>query len=131
MAFGFLKKIFSFGKKEVIEVPQEGEAPDVAAAPLPELSAPEPAQEIEAESAVEEVAAAPLEEPASILVPAPEPEASAITGEPKHRPPRSRSLSPNRQSRNQLFWSQQSLRLNLCLEEDVVEVMPIAPGGRT
>ena len=25
MAFGFLKKIFSFGKKEVIGVPQEGE----------------------------------------------------------------------------------------------------------
>ena len=38
MAFGFLKKIFSFGKKEVIEVPQD-EAE--TAAPVAELAAPE------------------------------------------------------------------------------------------
>ena len=55
MAFGFLKKIFSFGKKEVIEVPHEGEAPVEAAAPLPEL----PASALEIESPVREMAAAP------------------------------------------------------------------------
>ncbi len=77
MAFGFLKKIFSFGKKEVIEVPQEGEAPVEAALPLPELPAPA----IEVDSPVEEFAAAHVEaaiegsEPEAAIAVPPEPKA--------------------------------------------------------
>lgn len=42
MAFGFIKKIFSFGKKEVVEFEQAVETPLEIAAPVPELEAPEP-----------------------------------------------------------------------------------------
>ncbi len=80
MAFGFLKKIFSFGKKEIIEVPQEGEPPIEAAAPLPELSAPT----IEVvESPAEEFAAAPV----AAAIEVSEPEAAiAVPPEPKAPP---------------------------------------------
>ena len=84
MAFGFLKKIFSFGKKEVIEVPQEGGPPVEVASPLLELAAPEPAPEIEIESPVEELAAARFEEPAVEVIAVAEPEATvAVPPEPK------------------------------------------------
>jgi fused signal recognition particle receptor len=79
MAFGFLKKIFSFGKKEVIEVPQD-EALLEAAAPLTELPAPEPESaplSVEYESPAEE-AAAPFEPPVDPIEDAePEPVISA------------------------------------------------------
>jgi fused signal recognition particle receptor len=90
MAFGFLKKIFSFGKKEVIEVPQEGEAPVEAAVPVPELLAPEPepaTPAVEYETPLE--AAAPVELHADVIEAAePEP----VIALPKARPaPRQQS----------------------------------------
>ena len=45
MAFGFIKKIFSFGKKQVEEVPAEGEAPEAAALPAPEAAPATPSPE--------------------------------------------------------------------------------------
>ncbi|QDZ01699.1 signal recognition particle-docking protein FtsY [Nitratireductor mangrovi] len=42
MAFGFIKKIFSFGKKQVEEVPAEDEAAEAATAPAPTETAPPP-----------------------------------------------------------------------------------------
>jgi fused signal recognition particle receptor len=97
MAFGFLKKIFSFGKKEVIEVPQE-EAPAETAAPLPELPEPEPESAppvIEYESPVEAVA--PFEPPADVIeAAAAEPVIAAPKPQPKPAKPKPvvRALAP-------------------------------------
>jgi fused signal recognition particle receptor len=90
MAFGFLKKIFSFGKKEVIEVPQEGEAPAEAAALLTELPAPEieaapPA--VEYEGAIAAADDAPFEPPADVINAAePEPVTAAPAAPPAPKP---------------------------------------------
>ena len=71
MAFGkFIKKIFSFGKKEVEEVPAEEQAALEAPVPEPtpevEAPTPEPAPEPEPEPEPE------IEEPAPVIEPEPE-----------------------------------------------------------
>jgi fused signal recognition particle receptor len=97
MAFGFLKKIFSFGKKEVIEVPQE-EAPAETAAPSPELPEPEPESAppvIEYESPVEAVAL--FEPPVDVIeAAAAEPVIAAPKPQPKPAKPKPvvRALAP-------------------------------------
>jgi len=87
MAFGFIKKIFSFGRKQVEEVPVEAEEQQ-AALPAPEAEAPAtPAEEaalapveapetLEAETApadVEEIATAAPEMPVAEEIPAERP----------------------------------------------------------
>ncbi|MEX0954283.1 MAG: signal recognition particle-docking protein FtsY [Rhizobiaceae bacterium] len=90
MAFGFIKKIFSFGKKQVEEVPAEGdpsveaqevemkapEAVEAAPAPAPAEPAPPPAPE-PAPPAPEKAEPDPEPEP-----PEPEPEKPAPAKEP-------------------------------------------------
>ena len=91
MAFGFIKKIFSFGKKQVEEVPAEADpsadaqsvetkAPEaVEAAPAPAESAPQPARE-SAPPAPEKPEPEPKPEP-----PKPAPEKPAPSKEPTPR----------------------------------------------
>jgi fused signal recognition particle receptor len=69
MAFGFIKKIFSFGKKQVEEIPAEAEAPKALEAPVE--ATPAPAEPTPPPPAHEAAAASP--EPA----PQPEPEKPA------------------------------------------------------
>ncbi|MBV2141980.1 signal recognition particle-docking protein FtsY [Falsochrobactrum sp. TDYN1] len=85
MAIGFIKKMFSFGKKEVEEKPDEQPAPDTVeteAPPAPETPAetsasepepqPEPQEEREPEHPVAEIEIA-IEQPPVMEPPAPEP----------------------------------------------------------
>ncbi|MCL7998637.1 signal recognition particle-docking protein FtsY [Brucella sp. 21LCYQ03] len=75
MAMGFIKKMFSFGKKEVEEKPVEQPAPDAVEAALPEaVETPEKAETPAAEVAVAEPEAnqivpepEPVEEPAAVI----------------------------------------------------------------
>ncbi len=79
MALGFIKKIFSFGKKEVREeAPAQEEQHQPAV--TPELPAPTPAPDIPAAPALPEAPpAAPQEAPAE-AEPAQEPEPRSRTG---------------------------------------------------
>ncbi len=71
MAMGFIKKMFSFGKKEVEEKPVEQPAPDAVEAQLPEtVKAPEATENTVVEVVISEPEAlavvaepAPVEEP--------------------------------------------------------------------
>lgn len=70
MAMGFIKKMFSFGKKEVEEKPIEQSAPDAVEAALPEaVEVPE-----KAEIPAAEVVVAEPEAPQVVPEPEPEPE---------------------------------------------------------
>ncbi|MFQ0813627.1 cell division protein FtsY [Brucella anthropi] len=88
MAIGFIKKMFSFGKKEVEEKPVEQAAPDAIETPVAEepavVSEPEPAREpvVEVEKAAPEHPVAeveipieqpPVMEPIAVEAPAPKP----------------------------------------------------------
>lgn len=88
MAIGFIKKMFSFGKKEVEEKPVEQAAPDAIETPVAEepavVSEPEPAREpvVEVEKAEPEHPVAeveipieqpPVMEPIAVEAPAPKP----------------------------------------------------------
>ncbi|WP_127521277.1 signal recognition particle-docking protein FtsY [Mesorhizobium sp. Z1-4] len=103
MAFGFIKKIFSFGKKEVEEVPAEAEtealtppsdvaaradAGGVAATPAPTGVPPQPA-EVPAPAPVEVPQPEPVELPQPPETPPapPEPEPQPVQPEPEPEPP--------------------------------------------
>ncbi len=64
MAFGFIKKIFSFGKKDAPEVvpetPAERLVENIAALPAPEEAVIEPVETVAVEAAPEEVVVAPV-----------------------------------------------------------------------
>ncbi|MBR7652104.1 signal recognition particle-docking protein FtsY [Brucella oryzae] len=76
MAMGFIKKMFSFGKKEVEEKPVEQPAPDVIEAPIAEepvvVSKPEPIEE-PASATIEEEKAEPAHPVAEIEIPIEQP----------------------------------------------------------
>ena len=83
MAFGFIKKIFSFGKKEVEEIPAEAETQQTIPAP-PEPS-PNPAEIPPAPAPAEVPAPQPVEVPRPAETPAapPEPEPRPSSPEPE------------------------------------------------
>ncbi len=77
MAMGFIKKMFSFGKKEVEEKPVEQPAPDAVEAALPEaVEAPEKAETPAAEVVVAEPEVA-------VINPEPDP-VEEVEAEPEH-----------------------------------------------
>jgi fused signal recognition particle receptor len=88
MAFGFIKKIFSFGKKQVEEVLAEGEAAEAQRTEAPEAGQPkETAQPVETRPVPAETTSPSSEAEAPPRPqPAPEPE-KAPKPEPKQEPP--------------------------------------------
>jgi fused signal recognition particle receptor len=91
MAFGFIKKVFSFGKKEIEERPAEGETPAVepqaAPEPQPAPSPAEPEKPAEVPPAPEPPAEPqeppkPVEPPSPEIPHTPEPTPSPAPGEP-------------------------------------------------
>ncbi|WEX09888.1 signal recognition particle-docking protein FtsY [Chelativorans sp. AA-79] len=106
MAFGFIKKVFSFGKKEVEERPAEGEAPAEAltSTPTPEITPetpsqpepgkpaevppePEPAQPQEPAQPTEPSPAPEIPEPPQPEIPEPAPETPPEVPEPPREVP--------------------------------------------